>query len=124
MRILVIEDQPQELKLALHVLSAAGYRVEALSSADSALETIAVERPVLILLDMGLPGTDGLGLINLLKGDPQTCAIPIVAVTSLPEKYSKGEVLGAGADAYFVKPLSTRTLPETLSKIIGGSGQA
>jgi CheY-like chemotaxis protein len=117
MKILVVEDQPSELKLAVHVLSDAGHDVTPADAAEAALIAIKAGSPNLILLDLWLPGMDGLTLVKKLKADPATRDIIIVAVTSFPEKFSRAEALAAGCDAYLGKPLSTRTLPEILAEV-------
>jgi CheY-like chemotaxis protein len=124
LKILVIEDQPAELKLAHHVLSAAGHSVNGAEAAETAFASIKNDRPELILLDMSLPGMDGLTLVRLLKADAETRDIHIVAVTSYPERFTREQALLAGCDALLVKPLSTRTLPSTLSEVVaaGKSG--
>jgi CheY-like chemotaxis protein len=122
MKVLVVEDQALELKLALHVLSAAGHEVAPAVAADEALAAIAANRPTIILLDLSLPGMDGLTLARKLKSDPSTSEILIVAITSYPEKFTEAEVLEAGCDAYLHKPVSTRTLPETLRAVVEKSG--
>lgn len=118
MKILVIEDQPVELKLAHHVLKAAGHTVSSVAAAEGAFDSIKADRPQIILLDLSLPGMDGITLVRLLKTDPETRDIPVVAVTSYPEKFSQAEALGAGCDAYFLKPVSTRTLSLELSAVV------
>src|SRR6266849_8855067 len=118
MKILIIEEHSGELKLVHHVLSAAGHSVSGAASAESVLTSIKIDRPDLILLDMSLPGMDGLTLVRRLKADETVRDIPIVAVTSYPENYPKEEALRAGCDVYFLKPLSTRTLPEALLEVI------
>jgi len=118
MKILVVEDQPTEMKLAVHVLTAAGYEVDRADAADQALAAIKEDRPSAILLDLSLPGMDGMTLVRKLKADPSTSGIPIVAVTSYPEKFSSAEALEAGCDAYLHKPVSTRTLPQTLAAVV------
>jgi CheY-like chemotaxis protein len=122
MKILVVEDQPGELKLAVHVLSAAGHEVAPAMAAEEALAAIAANRPTIILLDLSLPGMDGLTFARKLKADPSTKEILIVAVTSYPEKFSRADALDAGCDAYLHKPVSTRTLPETLRAVVEKSG--
>ena len=118
MKILVVEDQPNELKLAVHVLSAAGFEVDEASAAEEAITAIREDPPNIILLDLSLPVTDGLTFARRLKADPATRHILIVAVTSYPEKFSMAEALEAGCDAYLPKPVSTRTLPATLAAVI------
>ncbi|MGA8808026.1 MAG: response regulator [Thermoanaerobaculia bacterium] len=118
MKILVVEDQPGELKLAVHVLSAAGHEVAPAIAAEEALASIAANRPTIILLDLALPGMDGLTFARKLKADPSTSEILIVAITSYPEKFPRDQALDAGCDAYLHKPVSTRTLPETLRTVV------
>ncbi|MEA2338857.1 MAG: two-component system, cell cycle response regulator [Thermoanaerobaculia bacterium] len=118
MRILVVEDHPTELKLAVHVLSAAGYEVDRALAAEQAFAAIKEDRPNVILLDLSLPGMDGLTLARTLKADPATSDILIVAITSYPEKFTEADAMAAGCDAYLRKPVSTRTLPETLLAVV------
>jgi CheY-like chemotaxis protein len=118
MNILVIEDNPTHLKLAHHVLDAAGYQVTAAQAADRAIACIKADKPNLILVDMELPGMDGLALVRKLKADPETCDIHIVAVTSYPERYPKSVALLAGCEGYIQKPIDTRALPGQLGHLM------
>jgi len=118
LNILVIEDHPTELKLTNHVLESSGHDVNGLDAAERAFDAIRLKKPDLILLDMQLPGMNGLELARLLRVDPSTSDILIVAVTSHPERFSKPAALEAGCDAYLVKPLSTRTLPRDLDQLV------
>lgn len=120
MRVLVIENQPMESKLAGLVLTAAGNTVTTAGAAEQAFISIKAEPPEIILMDMMLPGTDGLAIVSMLKADPATRDIHIVAITSYPEHFSQADALAAGCDAYLVKPLNTRTLPKRLSDIVAG----
>jgi len=122
MKILVVENQAIESKLAVHVLSAAGHDVSRAEAAEEALAAIRENHPTVILMDLSLPGMDGLTLVRKLKADPATRDIHIVAVTSYPEKFSREEALEAGCDAYLGKPLSTRTLPATLVEVVKNAG--
>jgi len=118
-KILIIEDHPAQLKLAHVVLSAAGHDVCDASGAEEVFITIKADRQHLILLDLVLPDLDALTLVRRLKADPDTRHIHIVAITSYPERYRKAAVLGAGCDAYFVKPIDTRGLSGQLIAIAG-----
>ena len=118
MKILVIEDNPSHLKLAHHVLSAAGYNVSSIEGTEQALAAFKTDKPQLILLDLELPGVKGLEFVRQLKADPETAQIVVVAVTSYPEKYSKADALEAGCVAFVVKPINTRTLPTQLEELI------
>ncbi|OHE79107.1 MAG: histidine kinase [Verrucomicrobia bacterium RIFCSPLOWO2_12_FULL_64_8] len=118
MKILVIEDQPIELKLAHHVLDAAGHNVSGIAAAEQAFASIKADRPQIILVDMSLPGMDGLTLVRKLRADPDTRDIHIVAITSFPERFTRTQALQAGCDGYLLKPVSTRTLPQELSDVV------
>jgi len=110
MKILVIEDEAASLKLANLVLSSDGHEVTGARSAEIAIATISESQPELILLDLGLPGIDGLELARLLKADANTKDIPIVAVTAYPDRFPRDEAFRAGCDAFIVKPIDTRRL--------------
>jgi CheY-like chemotaxis protein len=118
MNILVIEDNPSHLKLAHHVLDAAGYKVNGVEAAGEAIASIKADKPDLILLDLELPGMNGMDLVRKLKADPETRDIHIVAVTSYPERYPKAEALAAGCAAYIQKPIDTRALPTQVGRFM------
>lgn len=120
MKILVIEDQQDQLKLARHVLKYASHDVSGAEAAEEAFIAIKVNRPELILLDLYLPGIDGLALARKLRADPDTRGIHIVAVTSHPEQYPRAEALAAGCDGYLLKPINTRELSSQLTAIAEG----
>src|SRR3954467_13283902 len=118
MNILVVEDQPTELKLPEPVLSPPGFEVDEAAAADEAVASIEEDPPNVILLDLSLPGVDGLKLARKLKTNPATPHILIVAVTSYPERFPMKDALEAGCDAYLPKPVSTRALPKTLAAVL------
>ncbi|MDO8613943.1 MAG: response regulator [Dehalococcoidia bacterium] len=110
MNILIVEDDPIDMKLLSAVLNYSGHRVLEKASAEQAADEIKARKPEVILLDLKLPGMDGLALARRLKQDPASKHIPIVAITSVPETFSKSAALAAGCDAYIVKPVDTRKL--------------
>jgi two-component system cell cycle response regulator len=116
-KILVIEDDPTHLKLAKLVLSAAGHNVSDAEAAEQALDAIKQEKPDVILLDLVLPDMDGLTLVRKLKADPETRAIPVVAVTAYLDRFKEKDALAAGCEAYLVKPIDTRKLPRVISDV-------
>jgi len=120
MNILVVEDNPSHLKLAHLVLSAAGYKVNGVTAAEQAIDSIKQEKPQVILLDLELPGIDGLTLVRRLKADEETRDVHVIVVTSYPDRYTKKDALAAGCDAYLVKPISTRALPKIVSEVVAG----
>ena len=120
MKILVIEDHTVDLKLADLVLSTAGHDVSAAGAAEQAFAAIQEDRPQLILLDLDLPGMDGIALVRKLKADPDTRDIRVVAVTGYPEKFPQAAALAAGCDAYLLKPINTRELSDQLTAVAEG----
>ena len=116
-KILVIEDNTVDNKLATLILSTTGHDVSAVEAAEQVFGAIKEDRPQLILLDLDLTGMDGLVLLRKLKADPDTREICVVAITFYPEQYSKAAALAAGCDAYLLKPLDTRELSEPLAAL-------
>lgn len=117
--VLVVDDHAINLKLAAEVLEWAGYRVLSASSAEEALEVLGRGLPDLILMDVGLPGMDGLTLTRQLKAAPATRRIPIVALTAYAMKGDDQAALAAGCDAYISKPVDTRTLAAEVGRLLG-----
>jgi len=122
MKILVVENEPSESKLVNHVLNASGHNVNSVDAAELVFAAIRTDRPQIILLDMDLPGMDGLTFVRKLKADQETRDIPVVAITTYPEKFSRSDALQAGCDAYLRKPVSTRRLPEQLRDVLAKGG--
>ncbi|MDD5559718.1 response regulator [Candidatus Methylomirabilis sp.] len=116
--ILIVEDDPAGRELAKEVLDAAGYTVLSAEDGRGLLERVKIERPDLILMDLQLPGIDGLTLIRQLKADDETRQIPIVITTAYvhPEPYAKA--LEAGCVAYLTKPLNSRILLQTVATLL------
>jgi len=119
-RILIVDDNPTNLKLVTYLVKAAGYEVETAGDADQAMAAIAASRPALILMDLQLPGIDGLELTRRLKADPATRDIKIIAVTAYAMKGDEEKAIGAGCDGYVTKPIDTRALPTLIAQTLGG----
>jgi CheY-like chemotaxis protein len=117
-RILVVDDNPANSKLVAFLLSAKGYSVNSAATADEALGAIAADVPQLILMDLQLPGMDGLALTRLLKADPKTRSIFIVALTAYAMKGDEAKARDAGCDAYITKPIDTRALPGMIAEYL------
>jgi len=113
--ILIVDDNPVNLKLAQLLLTGEGHDVRTANDAEEALEVLKVFSPRLILMDIQLPGMDGLELTRRLKADPATRDITILGLTAYAMKGDQGKILAAGCDGYISKPIDTRTLPEVIS---------
>lgn len=116
--VLVVEDNPVNLELVEAVLDREGYEVISAVSAEEALKRLERLRPDLVLLDIQLPGLDGLGLTRLLKANPATVEIPIVALTAHARPEDRQAALDAGCVEYISKPIDTRTLPTQLAALL------
>jgi CheY-like chemotaxis protein len=123
-RILVVDDNPRNLKLAFDVLEDAGYEVVEAVNAEEAQSMIDRNLPDLILMDIALPGMDGLTLTRKLKANERTKHIRIIALTAFAMKGDDQKALSAGCDAYITKPIDIHQLPLQVAEILGGSGLA
>lgn len=110
--VLIVDDNAINLELAREVLLLAGFQVQTAMDAEEALESIALTRPRLILMDLQMPGVDGLSLTRRLKADPATRDIAIVALTAYAMKGDAEKVRDAGCDGYISKPVDIHTLPK------------
>lgn len=117
-RILVVDDNPINLKLACDVLEMNGYAVERALNAEEAFAIINKMPLDLILMDIELPGTDGLTLTRMLKADKATKHIPIVALTAFAMKGDDQKALQAGCEGYITKPIDTRKFPRQVEEFL------
>ena len=113
--ILIVEDNPANQMLAEAVFQRFGYRVDLAGSAAEALASIQRERPDLILMDIQLPGQDGLSLTRQLKADPEMKSIPVVALTADAMAGDRQLSLEAGCIGYITKPFDTRALGDQIA---------
>ena len=116
--ILVVDDNPINLKLVSDLLSFEGYRVLKAVDGEQAQLTVENDPPELILLDIDLPGIDGLTLTDRLKSNQRTAHIVIVAVTAFAMKADRERALAAGCDRYITKPIDTRLLPSQIAELL------
>jgi two-component system, cell cycle response regulator DivK len=114
-KILVVEDNPTNMRLAILLLQSAGHTVLSATDAEAGLTLARDEQPNLILMDIQLPGMDGLEATALLKRDSATSAIPVVALTALAMKGDEERIRAAGCDGYIAKPLAYRDFLAVIS---------
>lgn len=114
--VLIVDDNPLNLKLVRVLLAAEGYDVRTAVDADGALEVLSTCRPRLILMDLQMPGMDGLELTRRLKADPATRDIVVVAITAYAMKGDEERALAAGCDGYVPKPIDTRALSAMIAE--------
>ncbi|MDQ6960759.1 MAG: response regulator [Mariprofundaceae bacterium] len=125
MKILIVEDNPANMKLACTVLAKAGYETLEATDAETAIQLARNELPSLILMDIQLPGMDGLTATRLLKGDQDTRDIKIIALTAFAMKGDEQKILSAGCDGYIAKPIRYKEFLKTVESFLSsGSDRA
>ncbi len=117
-KILIVDDNQLNTKLVRVLLTGEGYEVRTALDAQEALEELNRATPDLILMDIQLPGIDGLELTRRLKADEKNRDIRIIALTAYATKGHEERIIAAGCDAYVPKPVDTRTLPELIKKYL------
>ena len=120
MKVLVVDDNPANLKLACDILACEGFEVMRAANAEEVLATIGDSQPEVILMDIGIPGMDGLTLTRKLKSNEPTKHIRIVALTAFAMKGDDQKAREAGCDGYLTKPINTRTLSMQIMQILQG----
>lgn len=123
-RVLIIEDNAANMRLACLLLVNAGHEPLCAVDAEAGLAMAHAEQPALILMDIQLPGMDGLAATALLKQDPATAAIPVIALTAMAMKVDREKTRAAGCDAYIAKPLSYQELYAAIDSLLPVQPQA
>jgi two-component system cell cycle response regulator DivK len=118
--ILLVEDNERNLKLLRDVLDYAGYDVRVARTAEDGISLAASEPPDLVLMDLQLPGIDGVEALRRLRESPRTADIPVVAVTAQAMKDDRERALDAGFNGYIEKPISVRTFPDQVRRFLSG----
>jgi len=117
-RILVVDDTPANLALAAVVLEVSGCQVLTAESAEQAQSLLITVVPDLILMDVALPGMDGLTLTRLLKADKRLQHVPVIALTAFAMDGDEFRALQAGCEGYITKPIDTRSLPAQIEQAL------
>jgi len=121
-KVLVVEDNPANMTLATFLLESVGHTVLKARDAETGVGLARSERPDLILMDIQLPGMDGLSATGILKADAETRDIPVIALTALAMKGDEERIRAAGCDGYIAKPLSYKDFLETIAREIDKRG--
>jgi two-component system, cell cycle response regulator DivK len=114
-KVLVVEDNPANMTLATFLLKSAGHTVLSATDAEAGLTLAREQQPDLILMDIQLPGMDGLQATQLLKSDAATRAVPVIALTALAMKGDEERIRAAGCDGYIAKPMRYQEFLETVA---------
>ena len=117
--ILIVEDNQTNAQLLKDVLVIKGYEVDIVINGDNALASMEESKPDLVLMDIQLPGMDGYEVTRIMRENPQTKELPVIAVTAYALKGDKEKAMQAGCDGYMSKPINTRELPKMVEKLIG-----
>jgi two-component system cell cycle response regulator DivK len=114
-KVLIVEDNAANMTLAVFLLQSAGHTVVSATDAEAGLTLARAEQPNLILMDIQLPGMDGLQATALLKGDAATGTIPVIALTALAMKGDEERIRAAGCDGYIAKPMRYEAFLSTVA---------
>jgi two-component system cell cycle response regulator DivK len=120
-KIVIIEDNPANMKLAAFLLHRAGHEVLQAADAESGLALIREHLPALVLMDVQLPGMDGIKATRRLKADPAIAHIPVIALTSYAMQGDEATMRAAGCDGYLPKPFHHRKLLAMVEKMLAGT---
>lgn len=112
--VLIIEDNDRNLELVRDILQAKGYRTLEAGTAEDGLEIARGQAPDLILMDIQLPGMSGIEALKVLRDDPATAALPVVAITASVMKSDRDQIMRAGFDGFIEKPITVRSFLEVV----------
>jgi two-component system, cell cycle response regulator DivK len=116
--ILIVEDNEKNRKLARDVLQVKGYRTIESETAEEGLKLVEEKEPALILMDIQLPGMDGITAMKRLKADPQTASIPIIAITASAMTHNRTTLLAEGFDGYQTKPITLKDFLGEVERVL------
>ena len=117
MKVLVVENNLVDLKLVSAILQASGHTVYELTSAKGAIELIEADRPDVAVIDLQLPGVNGLDLVREIRRNPKTNALPILAMTAYPSRYPRAALSDARCHVCMYKPIDTRELATRVQEV-------
>ncbi len=121
--ILVVEDNEKNRKLLRDVLQVKGYKTLETETAEEGIRLAQESQPALILMDIQLPGIDGITALRQLRADPRTKKIPVIAVTASAMTHSREQMLALGFDGYQTKPISIKDFLEEVRRVLDARGK-
>lgn len=120
-RVMLVEDNQMNSRLVEYVLERDGFEITTIASAEEAVQAAADDPPNIILMDIQLPGMDGIEATRRLKQNPLTAKIPVVAITAHAMRGEEERVRAVGCEGYILKPINTRELAGTVRKFLVAS---
>jgi two-component system cell cycle response regulator DivK len=120
--VLIIEDNEKNRKLVRDVLHVKGYKTIEAETAEAGLKLALEQSPALILMDIQLPGMDGITALKRLKADAKTKSIPVIAVTASAMSYKRQTMLAEGFDGYQTKPISLKDFLGEVERVLAARG--
>jgi two-component system cell cycle response regulator DivK len=118
--ILIVEDNEKNLKLVRDVLQVKGYETVEAGTAEDGIKLARERKPALVLMDIQLPGMNGIDALKALRADQQTAAIPVVAITASVMQQDRQQIMKAGFDGFIEKPVNLKNLLETVQQGVKG----
>ncbi|MGB7342513.1 MAG: response regulator [Phototrophicaceae bacterium] len=122
--ILYIEDNPLNMRLVRKLVQSFGYAMIEATDGITGLDMVETERPDLVLVDLNLPGIDGLEIASILKANPDLAAIPVIALTANAMHGDRERCLAAGCDGYIAKPIARQELRNILARFLADDSQS
>jgi two-component system cell cycle response regulator DivK len=118
--VLIVEDNDKNMKLVRDVLQVKGYQTLEAGSAEDGIALARAQKPDLVLMDIQLPGMNGIEALGVLRADPATASIPVIAVTASVMQQDRNLITQAGFDAYIAKPINLNEFLEAVRTMIEG----
>ena len=119
--ILIVEDNEKNMKLVRDVLQVKGYRTLEAVTAEDGIRLASEHKPDLVLMDIQLPGMNGIDALGVLRGDPATAGIPVIAVTASVMQQDRKLITEAGFDGYIGKPINLKDFLDTVQRTVGAA---
>ena len=121
--ILIVEDNEKNMKLARDVLQAKGYATLEAVTGEEGVKLARERKPDLVLMDIQLPGINGIEAFRQIRGDPDTARIPVVALTASVTPTDRSQITAAGFDAFIGKPINLKEFVETVKRLVAGAAR-